>query len=99
MSSRLETKVMARALRIFQPGAWFHVTARANERKDLFHDDSDRHHFREMIGDNVATNSMANATYLKTVPERLHVTSRSATWADQLSLIRTHQHPPPPKAL
>ena len=44
---------MARALRIFQPGAWFHVTARANERKDLFHDDSDRAHFKELVGETV----------------------------------------------
>ncbi len=33
---------MARPLRIEYPGAFYHVTARGNERKDIFLDDSDR---------------------------------------------------------
>ena len=44
---------MARALRIQQPGAWYHVTARGNERKDIFRDDPDRLHFRALLGEMV----------------------------------------------
>ncbi len=33
---------MARPLRILYPGAIYHVTARGNERKELFLDDEDR---------------------------------------------------------
>ena len=40
---------MARALRIQYPGAWFHLTARAIERRPLFRDDRDRHHFLELL--------------------------------------------------
>ena len=46
----------------------------------------------------MATNSRANATYLKTVPKQLHVTSRPATIrAGQLSLIMPNAstHGPP----
>src|SRR5881628_1690594 len=44
---------MARALRIEQPGAWYHVTGRGNERKDIFRDDPDRLHFRALLGEMV----------------------------------------------
>ncbi len=33
---------MARSIRILYPGAIYHVTTRGQERKELFHDDSDR---------------------------------------------------------
>src|SRR4029077_20825366 len=36
---------MARPLRIYAPGAGYHVTARGNERRDIFRDDQDRQHF------------------------------------------------------
>jgi putative transposase len=36
---------MARPLRFERVGGRYHVTARGNERKDLFRDDSDRFHF------------------------------------------------------
>lgn len=36
---------MARPLRIVCPGAWYHVTARGNERRDIFRDDKDRFRF------------------------------------------------------
>jgi len=36
---------MARPLRIYVPGAWYHVTARGNERRDIVRDDSDREGF------------------------------------------------------
>src|ERR1051325_3780267 len=40
---------MARPLRIVCPGAWYHVTARGNERRDIFRDDKDRFHFIETL--------------------------------------------------
>ena len=42
---------MARALRIEIPGGRHHVTARGNERKDIFRDDTDRFHFLELLGE------------------------------------------------
>jgi REP element-mobilizing transposase RayT len=42
---------MARPLRIVCPGAWYHVTARGNERRDIFRDDKDRFHFLETLGE------------------------------------------------
>ena len=41
---------MARPLRIEYPGAYYHVTARGNERKAIFRDDSDREKFLELLG-------------------------------------------------
>jgi putative transposase len=32
---------MARPLRIYVPGAWYHITARGNERRDIVRDDTD----------------------------------------------------------
>src|SRR5271165_3864766 len=42
---------MARALRIERPGGRYHVTARGNERKDIFRDDTDRFHFLELLSE------------------------------------------------
>jgi REP element-mobilizing transposase RayT len=42
---------MARALRIERAGGRYHVTARGNERKDIFRNDSDRFHFLELLGE------------------------------------------------
>ena len=44
---------MARALRIEYPGAVYHVTARGNERRDIFRDDDDREQFLRFLGDAV----------------------------------------------
>ncbi len=41
---------MARPLRIYVPGAWYHVTARGNERRDIFRDDGDRERFLAQLG-------------------------------------------------
>lgn len=40
---------MARALRIERAGGRFHVTARGNERKNIFRDDTDHFHFLELL--------------------------------------------------
>lgn len=42
---------MARPLRIERPGGRYHVTARGNERKPIYRDDSDRFHFLELLSD------------------------------------------------
>ena len=44
---------MARPLRIICPGAWYHVTARGNERRDIFRDDKDRVRFLEILAEMV----------------------------------------------
>ncbi|MSR64597.1 MAG: hypothetical protein EXS18_02320 [Verrucomicrobiae bacterium] len=41
---------MARPLRIDVAGGWYHVTARGNERRNIFRDDRDRHHLLELLG-------------------------------------------------
>lgn len=40
---------MARPLRIERPGGRYHVTARGNERRDIFRDDTDRFRFLEVL--------------------------------------------------
>ena len=42
---------MARPLRIERAGGRYHVTARGNERRDLFRGDSDRYRFLELLGE------------------------------------------------
>lgn len=42
---------MARPLRLEFEGAFWHVTARGNERKDIFRDDVDRRRFLELLGE------------------------------------------------
>lgn len=45
---------MARLLRIQYPGAWYHVTCRGNERRDIFADDSDRCQFLDILTESCA---------------------------------------------
>ena len=40
---------MVRPLRCEFPGTWYHVTARGNERKDIFRNDRDREHFLKVV--------------------------------------------------
>ena len=40
---------MARALRIQYPGAYYHVTCRGNERREIYKDDEDRKLFKEKL--------------------------------------------------
>jgi len=40
---------MARPLRIQRVGGWYHVTARGNERREIFLDDPDRRHFLQLL--------------------------------------------------
>ena len=40
---------MSRALRIQYPGAVYHITHQGNDRKAIFKDDADRHHFLKLL--------------------------------------------------
>src|SRR5208283_3969210 len=42
---------MARALRIQRPGGRYHVTARGNDRQDIFLDEGDHFHWLELLGE------------------------------------------------
>jgi REP element-mobilizing transposase RayT len=42
---------MARPLRIQKCGAWYHVTARGNERRAIYRDQRDRNHFCELLAE------------------------------------------------
>ena len=42
---------MARPLRNERPGGRYHVTARGNERRHIFRDDTDRFHFLELLAE------------------------------------------------
>lgn len=55
---------MARALRIEQPGGWYHLTARGNERKAIYLDDADRRHFCELLAETVARFRMSLHAYV-----------------------------------
>ena len=44
---------MARTQRIEYEGAVYHVTARGNERREIFRDDADREHFLRVLGESV----------------------------------------------
>jgi putative transposase len=42
---------VAKPLRCEFPGGWYHVTARGNERKDIFRDHRDREHFIDLLAE------------------------------------------------
>jgi REP element-mobilizing transposase RayT len=44
---------MARPLRIERVGAWYHLTARGNERRAIYRDDRDRRHFCGLVAEMV----------------------------------------------
>ena len=44
---------MARPLRIERAGAWYHLTARGNERQPIFRDRRDYQHFCELLAEAV----------------------------------------------
>src|SRR5438067_761716 len=45
---------MARPLRIEFSGAWYHVSARGNERRAIFRSEADRRRFLELLGEDCA---------------------------------------------
>jgi hypothetical protein len=40
---------MARPLRIQFVNAWYHVTARGNERREIYRDDRDYRHYLDLL--------------------------------------------------
>jgi len=44
---------MTRPLRINLAGGWYHVTARGNERRDIYRDEDDRSHFVHLVAEMV----------------------------------------------
>ena len=44
---------MARSLRIEYPEAWYHVTCRGNEKRNIFRDEADRKKFLKILSDNL----------------------------------------------
>ena len=46
-----KNRIVARPLRIERPGGRYHVTARGNERKPIYRDDSDHPHFLELLAE------------------------------------------------
>jgi REP-associated tyrosine transposase len=49
-----ENRSMARPLRISLIGGWYHLTARGNERRAIFRDDTDREHFLSLLAQMVS---------------------------------------------
>jgi hypothetical protein len=44
---------MARPLRIEYPEAWYHVTCRGNEKRNIFRDEAEREKFLKILSDNL----------------------------------------------
>lgn len=78
---------MARPLRIEQIGSWYHVTARGNERREIFRGDRDRWRFIELLEEMVGMFGvrlhvfvlMANHYHLLAEPTELNL-SRAVHW-------------------
>ena len=51
-------------MRIQRASAWYHVTARGNERRSLYHDDRDRRHFCELLPEAVGRFRLALHSYV-----------------------------------
>ena len=91
---------MARALRIERPGGRYHLSARGNERKPIYRDDSDRAHFLELLGE--ATKRFAirvhayvlmdNHFHLLVWPRGHGDLSASLMWLTTAHVRRYHQH-------
>jgi REP element-mobilizing transposase RayT len=47
-----------------RPGAWYHVTARGNERRSIYRDDSDRRHFCQLLAQAVEVFGWLLHTYV-----------------------------------
>jgi REP element-mobilizing transposase RayT len=55
---------MARPLRIEYPGAWYHVTCRGNEKRNIFRDDADREKLLEILSANLKLYKMELHSYV-----------------------------------
>ena len=91
---------MARPLRIEVPGGRYHVTARGNERRDIFHDDRDRAHFLALLAELPARLGVAVHAYVL-MPNHFHLlletpeanVSRAGHWLNvSYSVWFNHRH-------
>lgn len=64
MGGLLLTGDVARALRIERAGGWYHVTARGNERRNIYRDDRDRLHFCELLAESAKRFRLALLSYV-----------------------------------
>jgi putative transposase len=55
---------MARPIRIKYPGAWYHVTCRGNEKREIFTDDRDRVRFLETLAKSTGLYGVELHTYV-----------------------------------
>lgn len=55
---------MARPLRIERVNGWYHVTARGNERREIYRDNRDRRHFCELLAEMVPRFHLALHAYV-----------------------------------
>lgn len=63
---------MARALRIQYPGAFYHVTCRGNQRRNIFLDDDDRHHFLKILTESLDIYGVVLYAYVL-MPNHFHL--------------------------
>ena len=55
---------MARPIRIERPGAWYHITARGNDRQRIFTKDAERRHFCALRGQMVGQFNLWSHAYV-----------------------------------
>jgi hypothetical protein len=70
---------MARPLRIERVGCWYHLTARGNERRDIFRDDKDRRHFLQLLESAAGMFALRLHAYVLMSNHRLSLGSRIGT--------------------
>jgi putative transposase len=63
---------MARPLRIEYPGAWYHVTCRGNEKRNIFRDDADRDKLLEILSANLKLYRIELHSYVL-MPNHFHL--------------------------
>lgn len=67
---------MARPLRIQYPGAYYHVTCRGNERREIFRDDGDRRKFLVLLARSLEIYCVALFVYVL-MPNHFHLVLRT----------------------
>jgi putative transposase len=94
---------MPRRLRIQDPGVWYHVPSRGNERRQMFADDQDRKKFSDIVAESVESFgvhlrsyvSMANHFHLllMTPAGNLQTFMQRLNTAYTVYFNRRHRHP------
>ncbi len=73
---------MARPLRIEIPGGCYHVTARGNERRNIFRDEADRRHFVELLAELPEPRSNGVTSPYLTIADGWRKRAHGSTFAD-----------------